>query len=67
MFDLRNFVIEGHEKIIGHYRRLLESSTSEPERERFRRCIEEELEALNRFLEQAPRSKRAAYAPRVAQ
>jgi hypothetical protein len=60
MFDLRKFVIEGHEKIIGHYRRLLETSTSELERERFERCIEEEQEALNRLLQQAPRPQRAA-------
>jgi hypothetical protein len=47
-----------HEKIIGHYRRLLETSTSE--RERFRRCIEQEQEALDRLLHHAPESRRAA-------
>jgi hypothetical protein len=60
MFDLQKFIIESHEKIIGHYRQLLQSATSDTERERFRRCIEEEERALSRTLAEQPMSRRAA-------
>jgi hypothetical protein len=45
-------LFRGHEKIIGHYRRLRDSATSALERERFQRCIEDEEDALQRFTEQ---------------
>lgn len=58
-FDLQKFIVDSHEKIIGHYRRLLESSTSEIERERFRRCLQEEEHALRRALKEQPASRAA--------
>jgi HEPN domain-containing protein len=60
MFDLRQFVIEGHERIIAHYQRLLETAKSDFERNRFRRCIEEEQQAVSRLVQHEPRSRRAA-------
>lgn len=60
MFDLRQFIIAGHEKIIGHYQRLLDSSSSEVERERLRRCIADEQQALQRVLRQGSRVRQAA-------
>jgi hypothetical protein len=59
MFDLHQFVIQGHEKIIAHYQRLLETAKSDFERDRFRRCIEQEQRAVSRLLQHGPR-KRAA-------
>lgn len=52
MFELDAFVIHGHEKVIDHYRRLRDSATSDVERERFQRRIDQEREALNRYLAQ---------------
>jgi hypothetical protein len=52
MTELEAFIIRGHEKIIGHYRRLRDNATSALERERFQRCMEEEEDALQRFTGQ---------------
>ncbi|MBR0733207.1 hypothetical protein JQ595_31095 [Bradyrhizobium japonicum] len=61
MSGLEAFIIRGHEKIIDHYRRLRDSAPSRAERERFQRRIEEEEEALRRFLEgRSPQVERAA-------
>jgi protease II len=50
MFELDAF--RGHEKVIDHYRWLRDSTTSDMERERFQRRMDEESAALNRFLAQ---------------
>jgi hypothetical protein len=61
MSRLEAFIIRGHEKIIDHYRRLRDSSPSRAERERFQRCMEEEEEALRKFVEgRSPPVRRAA-------
>ena len=60
MFDLQNFIIESHLKIIGHYTQLLNSATSESERERYRRCIEEQDQSLQRLCEEQSKVRRAA-------
>jgi hypothetical protein len=52
MFELDAFVIRGHEKVIDHYRFLRDSSTSDVERERFQRRMDQERETLNAYLEQ---------------
>ncbi|MGY4568467.1 MULTISPECIES: hypothetical protein [Bradyrhizobium] len=40
MTGLQQLLIRGSEKVIGHYQFLLDSATSEQERERYRRRIE---------------------------
>ena len=51
MFDLDRFIIRSHEKIIRHYRWLLETAASEQDRARFAKCVADEQEALSRFVE----------------
>ena len=61
MFDIDAFVIRGHEKVIDHYRRLRDSSTSETERQEFQRRIDEVGKALRLHFEgRSPGGKRAA-------
>ena len=61
MSGLEAFIIRGHEKIIDHYRRLRDSAPSHAERERLHRCMEEEEEALRKFVEgRSPPLRRAA-------
>jgi hypothetical protein len=61
MSGLEAFIIRGHEKIIDHYRRLRDSAPSHAERERFHCCMEEEEEALRKFVEgRSPPLRRAA-------
>lgn len=61
MSMLETFIIRGHEKIIDHYRRLRDSASSRTERERFQQCMEEEEEALRKFVEgRSPPLRRAA-------
>jgi hypothetical protein len=55
MFELDAFVIRGHEKIIDHYRRLRDTAQSGIEYQRLQRRIDEESEALTRFLRPRPR------------
>lgn len=50
MFDVDAFVIRGHQKVIDYYRWLRDSTISDVERERFQRRMDEESEALNRYL-----------------
>jgi hypothetical protein len=50
MFELDAF--RGHEKVIDHYRWLRDSTTSDMERERFQRRMDQEREAQNEYLEQ---------------
>ncbi len=47
MSDVRDVLIRGSEKIIGHYRFLLSRTTNERERELYRRRIEREQRLLN--------------------
>jgi hypothetical protein len=42
MFELDAFTIQGHQKVIDHYCRLRDSSTSDVERGRFQRRMEQE-------------------------
>ena len=50
MFDVDAFVIRGHQKVIDYYRWLRDSTIADVERERFQRRMDEESEALNRYL-----------------
>jgi hypothetical protein len=52
MFDVDAFVIRGHQKVIDYYRWLRDSTVSDVERERFQRRMDEESEALRRYLAQ---------------
>jgi hypothetical protein len=52
MLELDAFVVRGHENVIDHYRWLRDSTTSDMERERFQRRMDQEREALNEYLEQ---------------
>ena len=60
MFQLETFIIQGHRKVIDHYRRLRDTAVSETERARFQRRMLEEYEALKRYTE--PHSHRARHA-----
>ena len=52
MFDVDGFVVRGHQKVIDYYRWLRDATVSDVERERFQRRIDEESEALRRYLAQ---------------
>lgn len=55
------FVIRGHEKVIDHYRRLLDSAKSELERRDLQRRMDKAGEELQAYLEQRlPDARRAA-------
>ncbi len=61
MLDVGGLVVRSHEKIIDHYRRLLESSRSEEERKAHRAAIRRHDEELKRLLAGWERAmKRAA-------
>jgi hypothetical protein len=60
MFELDAFVIRGQEKVIDHYRWLRDSSTSDVDRARFQRRMDEEREALDRYLAQRSRGAKNA-------
>lgn len=61
MFNVDAFVIRGHEKVVDHYRRLRDSSTSEFERQDFQRRMEKAREVLQAYLEERlPDARRAA-------
>ncbi|MGY4476712.1 hypothetical protein [Bradyrhizobium sp. USDA 3364] len=47
MTDLRDLLIRGSEKVIGHYRLLLASATTEKECELYRSRIEREQRLLD--------------------
>ena len=47
MTDLRDVLIRGSEKVIGHYRLLLASAATEKERELYRSRIEREQRLLD--------------------
>lgn len=60
MFQLDNFIVRGHRKVIDHYRWLRDTATSEADRERFERRMVEEYEALKRDTEPSRGIQRAA-------
>ena len=60
MFELAAFIVQGHQKVIDHYRWLRDSSTSDVERAHFQRRMGQEREALNEYLEQWPRGTQRA-------
>ena len=62
MFQLDTFVVEGHQKIIDHYRWLRDTSRSEAERECFRRRMVEEYEAFRHYTERHRRGAQRAAA-----
>ena len=47
MFNLDAFIIRGHEKVIGHYRLLCETASSETERRNFERRVADERAGLD--------------------
>ncbi|UWU77907.1 hypothetical protein N2603_05435 [Bradyrhizobium huanghuaihaiense] len=47
MSDVRDLLIRGSEKVIGHYRLLLASAKAESERQLYRRRIEREQRLLD--------------------
>lgn len=59
MTDLQEVLIRGSEKIIGYYKYLLDTATSDAERERFRRRIDEEQRLLDKL-------RRSGQPPRTA-
>ncbi|MGL3109164.1 hypothetical protein [Bradyrhizobium sp. BR 1432] len=50
MSDVRDLLIRGSEKVIGHYRLLLASAKSESERQLYRSRIEREQRLLDELL-----------------
>jgi hypothetical protein len=60
MFDVNAFIVQGHQKVIDHYRWLQKYAVSETERQQFQTCADQEQEALNRFIEQGSISARRA-------
>jgi hypothetical protein len=54
MLDPQRFIVTNHDKIIEHYRWLLETSVSDEERDRYRLEIEAHEEALQRTLNGRP-------------
>ena len=60
MFDIDAFVIRGHEKVIDHYLRLRDTSTSELERQEFQRRIDKVNETLQLYLEERRHGVRRA-------
>jgi hypothetical protein len=57
VFNLQQFIVDSHRKIIAHYRELLETSTSNGERDHIESLIEKHERSLQRELDklQAPR------------
>jgi hypothetical protein len=60
MFDLQQFIIDSHWKIIAHYRKLLATSTSDGERDHIKSLIEKHEQSLERELEKLQAPRRAA-------
>ncbi|MGL3107094.1 hypothetical protein [Bradyrhizobium sp. BR 1432] len=50
MSDVRDLLIRGSEKVIGHYRLLLASAKTESERQLYRSRIEREQRLLDELL-----------------
>jgi len=59
MTDVRDLLIRGSEKVIGHYRTLLASAQSEEERELYQSRIEREQRLLDQ-LQQGSKNRLAA-------
>jgi hypothetical protein len=54
MTDVRELLIRGSEKVIGHYRLLLAGAKSEKERELYRSRIEREQRLLDELRDSLP-------------
>lgn len=52
MFDLDRFIIDGHQKIIGHYERLRETASSKEEQQSLQKRIDHEQDLLAQYLAQ---------------
>jgi hypothetical protein len=60
MFEVDAFVIRGHEKVLNHYRRLRDSSTSESERQELQRRMDEISQTRRSYHEERlPGARRA--------
>jgi hypothetical protein len=60
MRDLDAFIIEGHQKVIGHYKRLLPGAASETERCALEQRLAAARQALDRYLASHAAVPRAA-------
>ncbi|MHC2282986.1 hypothetical protein ACVME8_009629 [Bradyrhizobium diazoefficiens] len=58
MSDLRDLLIRGSEKVIGHYRLLLASAKTEAERQLYRSLDRARAAATGRLARRIPRSVR---------
>lgn len=54
MSSIRDLLIDGSEKVIGHYRQLLASAKTEKERELYRSRIERERRLLDELCKGFP-------------
>ncbi len=54
MSSIRDLLIDGSEKVIGHYRQLLASANTEKERELYRSRIERERRLLDELCKGSP-------------
>ena len=54
MSSIRDLLMDGSEKVIGHYRQLLASANTEQERELYRSRIERERRLLDELLKGSP-------------
>jgi hypothetical protein len=52
MFNLRQFIVRSHEKIIDHYLRLLRTSQSEEDEAFYRAAMQRHEEELDRIVEE---------------
>ena len=60
MFNLQQFIVDSHRKIIAHYRELLATSTSGGERDHIESLIEKHERSLQRELDKLQVPRRAA-------
>jgi hypothetical protein len=50
VFDSQKFIVESHEKIIGHYQQLLKTAKSEEERESYLRAVAQHEQSLRELV-----------------
>ncbi len=60
MLDLRRLVTDSHHKIIGHYRKLLETSRSDVDRAFYRAAIQRHEQEMQRLLDEIEEPMRRA-------
>jgi hypothetical protein len=51
MSQLNSFIVRCHQKIIDHYKCLMDTASSEQERARFQKRMDEEEPSLGQFIE----------------